>query len=60
MILLSNFYAYPSFTRRFGTLAANGTYQISAAWQAGLGNGSAAGQFLGLMVSALKQRPGRC
>lgn len=51
IILISNFYAYPAFRNRFGVEQPNGTFQIPAPWQAGLGNGSAVGQFIGLLVS---------
>jgi SP family general alpha glucoside:H+ symporter-like MFS transporter len=50
IILINNFYAYPAFRNRFGVEQANGTFQIPAAWQAGLGNGAAVGQFCGLLV----------
>lgn len=50
IILINNFYAYPAFRNRFGVEQPNGTFQIPAAWQAGLGNGAAVGQFCGLLV----------
>ena len=51
--LLSSFYAYPTFTRRFGRLASNGTYQVSSQWQSGLQNGTQVGQILGLMLAGV-------
>lgn len=53
VILLNNFYAFPAFVRRFGILASNGTYQIPAPWQAGMGNGATVGQIFGLLVCAV-------
>lgn len=37
-ILIKNFYAYPSFVKKYGTLTPDNGYQFSAQWQAGLGN----------------------
>jgi MFS transporter, SP family, general alpha glucoside:H+ symporter len=51
--LLGSFYAYPTFTRRFGRLASNGTYQVSSQWQSGLQNGTQVGQILGLMLAGV-------
>jgi len=38
LCLLGNFYAFPQFNRKFGHPVGNGTYQVSAPWQAGLSN----------------------
>ncbi|KJR87468.1 MFS transporter, SP family, general alpha glucoside:H+ symporter [Sporothrix schenckii 1099-18] len=52
--LLSSFYGYPAFQKRFGQPLADGSsYQISARWQSGLANGSQVGQILGLVASGL-------
>lgn len=48
--LLSALFVQPAFLHDFGQKAKNG-YEISAPWQAGLGNGSAVGQLLGLLVA---------
>ena len=50
MVLLGNFYAYPEFQKTFGVLQPDGTYQVPAPWQAGLGNASAVGSIIGLLV----------
>ncbi|ORY85498.1 and other transporter-domain-containing protein [Protomyces lactucae-debilis] len=50
-MLLGNFYAYPSFQRKYGTLQKDGSYEIPAPWQAGLSNGVAVGQIIGLFLS---------
>jgi SP family general alpha glucoside:H+ symporter-like MFS transporter len=36
--LLGSLYAFPQFNKKFGEIQPDGTYQISAAWQAGLSN----------------------
>lgn len=41
-------FAQPAFNKAYGKLQPNGTYQISAAWQQGLNNGSNIGQMIGL------------
>ncbi|KAH6691365.1 maltose permease MAL31 [Plectosphaerella plurivora] len=47
-ILIGNFFAYPEFTRKFGQyIDDNGQHQLTAAWQAGLGNASIVGCFFG-------------
>ena len=56
VVLLGNFYAYPEFTKTFGVLQPDGTYQVPAPWQAGLGNASACGSIIGLLVCFLVKR----
>ena len=51
VVLMGNFNAYPSFQRKFGVEQPDGTYQIPAPWQAGMGNGSSVGSVIGLLVS---------
>ncbi|ORX38048.1 general substrate transporter [Kockovaella imperatae] len=51
--LLGNFFAQPAFQLKFGHLADNGTHQVSAPWQAGLGNGAAIGEICGLWAAGL-------
>lgn len=46
--LLGNFYAFPPFNRKYGELQSDGTYQVPAAWQAGISNGAQCGQIIGL------------
>ena len=41
----------PQFQEQFGELQSDGTYQIPAPWQAGLGNGRQAAQFIGLIIN---------
>ncbi|KAI0596178.1 sugar transporter [Biscogniauxia sp. FL1348] len=53
--LVNNFYAFPQFNQKYGEpyTQADGTtsYQVSAAWQAGLSNGAVVGEILGLMIN---------
>ncbi|KAF5535194.1 major facilitator superfamily transporter [Fusarium mexicanum] len=50
-MLLGNMYGLPAFRKRYGHHIKGDNYQISAPWQAGLSNGSACGQLVGLLVS---------
>lgn len=47
--LVTSFYALPAFQRRFGDLY-EGSYEISAPWQTGLGMGNPIGQALGALA----------
>ncbi|XDG04721.1 hypothetical protein ABKA04_004336 [Annulohypoxylon sp. FPYF3050] len=53
--LVNNFYAFPQFNQKYGvaTTNADGTvsYQVTAAWQAGLSNGAVAGEIIGLLIN---------
>lgn len=56
--LLSNFFAYPSFLIKYGdwvgvTDATPTGYQLTAAWQAGLGQGGGSGSILGCLLAGL-------
>lgn len=56
--LLSNFFAYPSFLLRYGdwvgiTDSTPTGYQLTAAWQSGLSQGSGAGSILGCLLAGL-------
>lgn len=46
--ILGSLYAQPAFQKAYGVLQKNGSYQITAAWQAGLNNGSGVGGIVGL------------
>ncbi|KAK9368826.1 general substrate transporter [Lipomyces kononenkoae] len=50
-ILLGSFYAFPAFVKKFGTLQPDGTYAVSAPWQAGLSNGAQVGEIIGLFYA---------
>ena len=49
--LIANLQAVPAFKQRFGVRLPDGTYQVTAAWQAGLTNGAYVGEILGLMIN---------
>jgi SP family general alpha glucoside:H+ symporter-like MFS transporter len=49
--LLSNFYAFPQFNKKYGKQLPNGTYQVPAPWQAGLSNGANVGEIIGLFIN---------
>jgi hypothetical protein len=42
--LLSNFYGFPQFNKKYGERLPDGTYQVPARWQAGLSNGANVGK----------------
>jgi MFS transporter, SP family, general alpha glucoside:H+ symporter len=49
--LVNNFYAFPPFNRKYGVLTSDGSYQVPAAWQAGLSNGASCGEIIGLFIN---------
>lgn len=50
--LIGTLFAQPVLQKQYGQLAkAPDSYQISAPWQIGLGNGSTCGQLIGLLLS---------
>lgn len=49
--LINNFYAFDTFNQKYGTRLADGTYQVSAAWQSGLSNGANVGELIGLLIN---------
>lgn len=51
--LITNLMAVPSFKERFGSQLPDGSYEITAAWQAGLTNGAYVGEICGLMLNGL-------
>ncbi|KAF2717532.1 sugar transporter [Polychaeton citri CBS 116435] len=53
IVLIQSLLAVDSFKKAFGSQLPDGTYQLTAAWQAGLTNGAIVGEMLGLMVNGL-------
>ena len=49
--LLQGLFAFPPFQRHYGERQPDGTYQLTAAWQAGLANGASVGEILGLFIN---------
>ncbi|KAK2602026.1 hypothetical protein QQS21_004453 [Conoideocrella luteorostrata] len=53
-ILIGNFYAYPTFAKKYGQfIDANGQHQLSAPWQAGLSNCAGVGAFFGTLLNGI-------
>ncbi|KAJ8115447.1 hypothetical protein ONZ43_g4663 [Nemania bipapillata] len=48
--LIGSFYAFPAFQKKYGQRLADGTYGLTAPWQAGLSGAMNAGQVLGLLL----------
>lgn len=51
--LIGNFYALPQFSKKYGGLASNGTYQVAPSWQSALSNGSQVGSIIGLFLNGI-------
>ncbi|KAF2002488.1 maltose permease MAL61 [Amniculicola lignicola CBS 123094] len=51
LCLLSNFYAFPPFNRKYGEQLPDGTWQVPPHWQAGLSNGANVGEIIGLFIN---------
>jgi len=49
--LINNFYAFSQFNRKYGVQLDDGTWEIPAAWQAGLSNGAYCGEMVGLLIN---------
>jgi SP family general alpha glucoside:H+ symporter-like MFS transporter len=52
-VLIANLFAVPAFKQKYGSLLPDGTYELTAAWQAGLTNGAYAGEILGLLLNGI-------
>ena len=53
IVLIANLFAVPAFKQKFGHQLADGSYELTAAWQAGLTNGAYVGEILGLMINGI-------
>ncbi|PNS19630.1 hypothetical protein CAC42_7474 [Sphaceloma murrayae] len=51
--LIFSLFAMDPFKRKFGTQLPNGTYELTAAWQSGLGNASLVGEITGLWLNGI-------
>lgn len=51
LILIGNLFGFPAFKRKFGALQPDGSYELTAAWQTGLSNGTLVGQIFGLFIA---------
>lgn len=52
-VLISSFFAFPPFNRKFGVEYEPGKYQVTAPWQSGLSNGARVGEILGLLINGI-------
>jgi SP family general alpha glucoside:H+ symporter-like MFS transporter len=53
VVLMGSFYAMDSFNEAYGNLQPDGTYEMSASWQAGLSNAMNCGQIFGLFANGI-------
>lgn len=53
LILIASFFAFPPFTRKFGELQPDGSYEVTAPWQSALSNGARVGEILGLTIHGI-------
>ncbi|KAI4724772.1 putative sphingosine-1-phosphate lyase [Aureobasidium sp. EXF-10728] len=53
LVAIFSFFAFPAFTKKYGHLTADGTYQVTAAWQTGLTNGTCIGEMIGLALTGI-------
>lgn len=51
VVLIGNFYAQPTFAKKYGSYYPGVGYQVSAAWQAGLGDAATVGNFFGALAN---------
>ncbi|CRG92110.1 Maltose permease MAL31 [Talaromyces islandicus] len=49
--LVSNFFGFDTFNRKYGVQLPNGKYQVPARWQSGLSNGATVGEIIGLFIN---------
>lgn len=49
--LLSNFYGFPQFQKKYGKQLPDGSWQIPPEWQSGLSNGVIVGEIIGLFIN---------
>ena len=53
VVLLGSFLGFPAFNEKYGKLMSDGTYGLTASWQAGLNNAMACGQIIGLFLNGI-------
>ncbi|KAA8641955.1 hypothetical protein EYZ11_010223 [Aspergillus tanneri] len=53
VVLIGSFYAFPAFNKKYGGLMSDGSYGLSASWQAGLTNAMSCGQIVGLFLNGI-------
>jgi SP family general alpha glucoside:H+ symporter-like MFS transporter len=50
-VLINSLFAAPAFKQRYGSQLPDGSWEITAAWQAGLTNGAFVGEIFGLLLN---------
>lgn len=53
VVLMGSFYGFPAFNQKYGKIMKDGSYGLSASWQAGLSNAMNCGQILGLFANGI-------
>jgi SP family general alpha glucoside:H+ symporter-like MFS transporter len=53
LALVNGMYGFAQWRQKYGELQPDGSYEVSAAWQAGLSNGANVGSIIGLVISCL-------
>jgi SP family general alpha glucoside:H+ symporter-like MFS transporter len=53
VVLIGSFFGFPAFNQKYGKLMKDGSYGLSASWQAGLANAMNCGQILGLFANGI-------
>ncbi|KAK6506276.1 hypothetical protein TWF506_011194 [Arthrobotrys conoides] len=53
IVLISNFFGFPQFVKKYGEQLPDGTYNISAKWQTALSNGAYVGEIIGLFINGI-------
>ncbi|KAE8148634.1 general substrate transporter [Aspergillus avenaceus] len=51
LLLVTSFFAFQPWAKKYGEPLPNGTYELPAAWQTGLYNGAAVGEIIGLFLN---------
>ncbi|KAI5269824.1 putative sphingosine-1-phosphate lyase [Aureobasidium subglaciale] len=53
LVVIFSFFAFPAFSKKYGHLTEDGSYQVTAAWQTGLTNGTCIGEMIGLALTGI-------
>lgn len=51
LVLMSSFYGYPTFQKKYGEMVEGGGYELSGPWQSGLGAASSCGTIFGVFAN---------
>ncbi|EPS45445.1 hypothetical protein H072_614 [Dactylellina haptotyla CBS 200.50] len=53
VVLITSFFGFPQFNKKYGYQQADGTYNIPASWQTALSNGAYVGEIIGLFINGI-------